>query len=115
MAKRGETESQRIKEHHPVSFGYRLFDRADGRIAALTFGKNMGRDLSPLTRDGNILVNTLAVTGDELDRYPYEYYGSSELFLDLERDYFLDAGDSPAPDLPDIASIGRGCAPSARR
>ena len=112
IAKRDETESQRIKEHHPISFGYRLFDTPGGRIAALTFGKNLGRDLSPLTRDGNILVNTLALPVDEIDRFPYEYYGSRELFLDCERGFFLSAGDDPAPDLPNPEEISEGSFPS---
>ena len=109
--KRDELEAERINGHHPVSFAYRLFGTEEKRIAALTFGRNLGRDLSPLTRDGNILVNTLASDPDELGAYPYEYYGSTALFLSFGRDFFLNAGDEPAPDLPYPEDIPLGNAP----
>ena len=110
-AKRDELESERIAEHHPVTFAYRLFGTEEKRLAALSFGKNLGRDLSPLTRDGNILVNTLVADPAKLDCYPYEYCGSTALFLDCGRDFFLNAGDEPAPDLPNPTEIPRGSAP----
>ena len=89
----------RIREHHPVCFGYDAVKAGESELSVFTFGRNLGRDLSPLTRDGNILVNTLAVNTDEISGYPYEYYGSRELFLEYERSFFLNAPDEPAPDL----------------
>ena len=89
-------------------------DAGGKELAALTFGRNLGRDLSPLTRDGNILVNTLVLPADELEGYPYEYCGSRELFVDFERSFFLNAPDEPAPFLTPPASITPGdAAPTA--
>ncbi|MBR1752397.1 MAG: hypothetical protein IJ740_16270 [Ruminococcus sp.] len=107
-AKRDELEAMRIREHHPISFGC-TGDIIDGReYTLLSFGRNLGRDLSPMTRDGNILVNTLAVPTDELNGYPFEYYGSRELFTDHERWFFENAGDEPAEELETLDSITKG-------
>ena len=114
LSKRDEIEAKRIREHHPVCFGYTTADAGGKELAALTFGRNLGRDLSPLTRDGNILVNTLVLPADELEGYPYEYCGSRELFVDFERSFFLNAPDEPAPFLTPPASITPGdAAPTA--
>ncbi|MBR1724812.1 MAG: hypothetical protein IJ723_07340, partial [Ruminococcus sp.] len=114
ITKRDDIEARRIREHHPVSFGYTTVTAGGRQLAALTFVRNLGRDLSPLTRDGNILVNTLALEADELRGYPYSYYGSRELFLDCERGFFLNAGDEPADDLEPLFSISPGSeAPTA--
>ena len=113
LAKRDEVEAARIHEHHPVCFGYSTVNVGGKDNAVLTFGRNLGRDLSPMTRDGNILVNTLTFPADEIEGYPYEYYGSSELFVDYERGFFLNAPDEPAADLEPLQSLTKGCAPTA--
>lgn len=111
---RDETEAARIREHHPVCFGYTVVNVSGRDVAALTFGRNLGRDLSAMTRDGNILVNTLALNSGELRGYPYIYYGSPELFLDHERGYFLNAGDEPAEPLEPLQQLTAGSsAPAA--
>lgn len=114
LTKRDDTEAARIREHHPVCCGYTAMDIGGEELAVLTFGRNLGRDLSPLTRDGNILVNTLALPYSEIKCYPYEYYGSRELFIDCERGFFLAAPDEPAADLVPLQSITKSStAPTA--
>ena len=126
-AKRDEIEADRIAAHHPLSFGYSLFKTGTcpqagtnpqvganpqvggGKtLAAMTYGKNLGRDLSPLTRDGNILVNTIVLPPESLNGYPYEYYGSREVFYDIDRSFFANADDEPAPDLHNPLSLSFG-------
>lgn len=97
-AQRNASEKAAIAEHHPISFGYRLIE-IDGREKAVfTFGKNLGRDIQG-TRPGNIMVNTVAADLSDVAVYPFEYFDCPEIFVGYDRDFFVNAPDTPAPDL----------------
>ena len=60
-AVRDAEEERRITEHHPISFGYTIVNAGSRRLAVMTYGKNLGRDLAPVPQEGNCLVNTVVL------------------------------------------------------
>ncbi|SDA15469.1 hypothetical protein SAMN02910447_00935 [Ruminococcus sp. YE71] len=104
---RDAEETEAIKKHHPVSFGYRVIETEGVKKAVFTYGKNLGRDIEGF-RPGNIMVNTVAADLGDVTAYPFEYFGSPEIFTDYDRSFFVNAPDTPADllDRPETLHTG---------
>ena len=104
---RDAEEKAAIKQHHPEAFTYRLIEEDGIEKAVFSFGKNLGRDVHGF-RPGNILVSTVVCDPDDVEGYPFEYFGSKEIFTDLDREFFVNAPDEPAADLDAPESLEKG-------
>lgn len=101
-------EEKWAAEHHPIAFGYTFIKAGAKRLAVMTYGKDLGRDLGAIPQPGNFLLNTVVFDLEKLNGCPYEYYGSREVFYDIDRSFFADADDEPAPMLKKPAALTFG-------
>ncbi len=104
---RDEKEAEAIRTHHPIAFSYRVLEINGTKKAVFTYGKNIGRDIQGY-RPGNILVNTIVCELDDIEAYPFEYYGSPDIFTDYDRAFFVDQPDTPADMLKYKSRLAAG-------
>ena len=101
-------ETEKIMQHHPVTFSYEFVEVQGVKKAVFTYGKNAGRDIAGV-RPGNVIIKTTAADIEDVKEYPFMYYGSPEIFTDYDRSFFVNApGDSVEPNMSSPAELTAG-------